>query len=299
MKKGLKSILICGGIALVVGLGLIVAGIVAGASWFDVGDVIFSGKYSIGSNVTWGIGRSRDMESDKLEGEANVLKDIDAKDIKKLNIEMAAGRLDIKVGKSEYLQVNNDEKRGDCYVNHVGNELTITINGKHNNSRGARTTLWIPSGLTIADTNIRVDAGKVDVEEINATDLTIKVGAGQAITGTINATTLDVEVDAGEFKSKGKVTADVVELEVAAGSLNVDLLEARHADLNVDVGHIKVKFAGKESDYNIEAKCDLGTVKIGNSTHHLGKGHQSHNPSVNKTIEVDCNVGQATINFNN
>jgi len=299
MNKGFKGILISGAIALLVGIALVVAGIAAGASWSDVGNTLFSGKYSIGPDGNWGAGVAEVIDGDKLVGESRVLKDIDANSIENLTIKMAAGRLDIKEGKSKYFQVVNREKSGDCYIEQEGNDLTIIVRGKHGNNMGARTTFWIPQGLEVANLAIHTDAGQVQTENLNAQELKMSVGAGQIKTEAINANQVDIEVDAGEFKGNGKITANQATLKVNAGSLKVALLESKDADVNVDVGHIKINFAGAQRDYNIDAVVDVGEIKIGNEHYHLGRGYKSQDSSVDKTIEVDCSVGQATIDFEN
>ena len=299
MKRGFKGILIAGAIALLVGLGMIVAGIAAGASWSDVGNVIFSGKYSIGPNKGWGISYNKDVAGSKLDGESNILDEIDASSIKQLTISMAAGDLDIKEGSSQYFQVVNNESRGECYIEHDGDELEITIKGRHGNSVGAKATVWIPKGLEIDDLEIRTGAGKVETENLSADKLKLSVGAGQIVAKDINANDLDIEVDAGEFKGNGKIVADVADLKVAAGSLKVSLLESKSADVKVDIGHIGVKFAGAESDYNIDADCDIGEIRIGGKSYHMGKNHHSLNSNSDNTIEIECNIGQATIDFEN
>ena len=297
MKRGFKGILIAGAIALLVGLGLVAAGIAAGASWTDVGNVFFSGKYSIGPDWNWG--QTEINESNRLEGESNVLKDIDAKSIEKLTISMAAGELDIKEVNSEYFQVVNKESRGNCYIEHNGNELKVTIRGKRGNSFGAQATFWIPKGLKVNELEIRTDAGKVQTESLDAQKLTMSVGAGQIVSEAINATNLDIQVDAGEFKGTDKITAKQATLKVDAGNLKAALLEAKDADINVDVGHINVKFVGAPKDYNIDADVDVGEIRIGGDSYHMGKKYESKDSNMDKTIEVDCSVGQATIDFEN
>ena len=297
MNKGFRNVLIASAVVLLVGFGLIVAGVVAGASWRDVGDVILSDKYSFGNGVHWGVGYATEAKGNKLDSEENILKEVDAKSIEKLTINMEAGNLEIKEGKSAYFQMVNKKNRGDCYVDYNGNELTITIRGKNNNSRGARATFWIPKGLEIANIEVKVDAGRVTTEDINATDLTITVGAGQVKANAITAKNLSIEVDAGEFKNTGNIVADEANLRVAAGQLKVDMLEAKHVGASVDVGNMNIKFAGAEEDYDIDAECDLGELKIGDKSYHIGKEYQSRVSNTDKTIKVECSVGKATIGF--
>ena len=301
MNKGFRGILIAGAIALLAGFGLVVAGIVAGASWSDVGSVIFSGKYSIGPSTNWGwkTGATEVESGDKLDEESNILKDIDARAIEKLTIEMSAGELKVKEGNSEYFQIVNQEKTGDCYISHDEEELTITVRGKYGNNTGAKTTVWLPKGFEADELMIHTDAGKVQTENLKATTLKLSVGAGQIRTEAISASDVNIEVDAGEFRGSGKITTERAELKVAAGGLRVDLLEAEDADVKVDVGHINVKFVGNQDDYNIDAECDVGEMRIGGQKYYLGKEYQSKNSNANKTIQVECNVGQAIVDFEN
>ena len=298
MKKPIRGILMVSFVALIVGIGLVIAGVVAGATWQDAGNAFFSGKYSIGKSTFIGIGANWKSQAvgDKLSGEDNVLKEVDAKKVERLTIRIFAGELDIKEGKSDYFQVNNKENRGNCFVEYSDNELTITFEGnKH--GKGAKATLWIPEGLSIDEVEVRVDAGKITVDTLEATNLMASVGAGQLITKDIQATTVDIEVDAGEFKSGGEMIADKVALRVAAGAIKVNLIDTKDADLNVAAGSISATFAGQESDYRIDANCDIGRIKIGGESYHVGKDYKSWGEASGRVIVVECSVGEAEINF--
>ena len=317
MNKFVRGTLITGLIVLVLGIGLVIAGFAAGATWQNVGEVIFSGRFSFNSRSFGVVSDIGTGPGEEMSDESIILEQVDVKKLEKVTIHMGAGDLDVEEGKSGYFQINNKVNRGHCFVDYADDELTITFKGK-NYGRGAKATVWIPKGIDIEDIELRVDAGKVTTADIKGKNITATVGAGQLVTGVIEATNLtmevdagqikiddvkttnlSVDVDAGEFRNDGKIVADTASLHVSAGNLNVDLLEAKDADIDVDMGHINVKFTGKADDYDIEADCDLGEIKIDGKSYHMGKEYESKNSTAKKSINVDCNVGQATVNFEN
>ena len=297
MKKSFKVILLTSLVILFLGIGLIVSGIVSGATWTDVGSVIFSGKYSFGTGrITMLEKRDEDIAGTKLEGESNILEDINAKEVERLVINMYSGELDIKEGESEYFQVNNKENRGKCFINQEGNEVEVTFAHK-GNGKGAKGTFWIPKDLSLKEIEIRIDAGKIDAKVLKAASVEVELAAGQLLINDIVATDVEVTVDAGEFKSKGKIAAEKVDINVAAGNLKVDLLEANSSILKVDVGNIEAKLAGNIKDYRIEAECDLGRLVIDKEKVGFGHSYNKGESDAAKTVEIECNVGSAEIDF--
>lgn len=296
MKKPFKGLLIASLVVLILGVGFIAVGMASGATWQDVGITIFSGKYSFGPG-DWGIGVSEiDGEGEEISGESTVLKQVDVNKLSRLNIRMEAGELDIKEAKNGYFQINNKEKRGTCFVDYEENELTISFKSK-GHGKGAKATLWIPQGVSLEDLEVNVGAGKVEVENLSGENVSVDVGAGQFVVEDVKATALTIDVDAGEFKNKRKITAGTARLHVNAGNLEVNLLDAKDANLDVDMGHIDVKFSGAAIDYDIDAEVSVGEINIDGDKFYLGKEYESKNSAASKSIDVECNVGQATLDF--
>jgi hypothetical protein len=294
MNRPFKGVLLASVIVLVLGLGLIISGVAAGATWLDVGSVIFSNKYSYTGDV-FGVNRVA-FKGNKLIGESNILKDIDASKVEKLTLYISAGDVKIKESSGQYFQIDNAENRGDCFVEYNDNELTITIHGKYM-GKGAKSTFWIPDNLLIDVVDIYADAGKVEADNLAAIDLAVEVAAGQLKTKNISATNLDIEIDAGEFKSEGKITSERASIRVAAGDIEVNLIESHETKLDVDVGSLQVEFVGKASDYNIYADNDIGELVIDGRKQKLSAEYNSQNTSGNAIIEVECNVGKAVVDF--
>jgi len=294
MNRPFKGILLASVIVLVLGLGLIISGVAAGATWLDVRSVIFSNKYSYTGNV-FGVNRVS-IKGNKLIDESNILKDIDASKVEKLTLYIAAGDVKIKESSGQHFQVDNKENSGDCFVEYNDNELTITFQGRYV-GRGARSTFWIPENLLINVIEIYTDAGKVEADNLAAIDLVAEVDAGQLKTKNISATNLDIKIDAGEFKSEGKITSERASIRVAAGDIEVNMIESQETKLDVDVGSLQVEFVGKASDYNIDANNDIGELVIDGRKQKLSTEYKSQNTSGNAIIDVECNVGKAVIDF--
>ena len=142
-------------------------------------------------------------------------------------------------------------------------------------------TVSYPKGLRFKETSIDVAAGTV------------------TMSGEFRTDDLDVSVAAGEFTNAGKISV-ANDTTITVGTGNVELSELDVCDLDVDcgIGNVYLDILGKESDYNYAISCSAGNVDIGDSSY-SGVGHNKNitNPNAKGDMNLDCGVGNITVNF--
>lgn len=89
-----------------------------------------------------------------------------------------------------------------------------------------------------------------------------------------------------------------VELEIGAGEVNIDKLNADEIEFKCGVGSIKASLNGKQSDYNYEAECGIGNLVIGDTQQSglAGERKQSY-PNAARELKIECGIGDIEIYF--
>ena len=142
-------------------------------------------------------------------------------------------------------------------------------------------TVSYPKDLRFKDTSIEVAAGTVTMCDDFRTD------------------DLDVSVGAGEFTNTGKISvANDISVEVGTGNVEISELDMHDLEVDCGIGNVDLDILGKEADYNYEISCAAGNVDIGDSSY-SGIGHDKNitNPNAKGDMELNCGVGNITVNF--
>ena len=163
----------------------------------------------------------------------------------------------------------------------IGTEDDSLILETTGRSQNREITVSYPKNVRFKETSIDVAAGTVTMCDEFRTD------------------DLDVSVAAGEFTNTGKIRA-ASDTTIAVGTGNVELSELDIYNLEVDcgIGNVDLDILGKEADYNYEISCSAGNVDIGGSSY-SGIGHNKNitNPNARRDMNLDCGVGNITVNF--
>ena len=140
----------------------------------------------------------------------------------------------------------------------------------------------LPKNTTYEKITLDIGASLAKIEDIIAEEIHISVGAGQA-----------------EIKNLQTEKAD---FEVGVGKMDVQNITAQDFDFEVGMGQMDVEVCGKESDYDYEVECGIGSVKIGDTSysgigteHHSDKHgnghHETDNENTNCKMDIDCGIG--------
>ena len=284
MKKGTKGMLIAAGAFAVAGIGFCIGGISVaavetGGNVFDqAGQLLQDNDYPLAGLIHWGNAQyhSSDIDWDALDGNT-----VDMDFASDLEISLKYDELLIQEYDGDKIRVNvaNDAKN-DVVVKETSGKITITDTRSGNVKKKKQIKVIVPSGKDFDTISLGVDMGTIDLE----CDLKVQE--------------LSVEVGAGEFSGYGNITAAYCDLQVGAGTIDIDQIDVQKLNADCGAGEIDMVVTGKEKDYNYELSCGMGEIDLENSEYSgLGIEKNISNEGAKKDMVLECGMGEIDVEF--
>lgn len=284
MKKGTKGMLIAAGAFAVAGIGLCIGGISVaavetGGNVFDqAGQLLQDNDYPLAGLIHWGNAQyhSSDIDWDALDGNT-----VDMDFASDLEISLKYDELLIQEYDGDKIRVNvaNDAKN-DVVVKETSGKIMITDTRSGNVKKKKQIKVSIPSVKEFDTVSLGVDMGTIDLE----CDLKVQE--------------LSVEVGAGEFSGYGNITAAYCDLQVGAGTIDIDQIDVQKLNADCGAGEIDMVVTGKEKDYNYELSCGMGEIDLENSEYSgLGIEKTISNEGAQKDMVLECGMGEIDVEF--
>ena len=284
MKKGTKGMLIAAGAFAVAGIGFCIGGISVaavetGGNVFDqAGQLLQDNDYPLAGLIHWGNAQyhSSDIDWDALDGNT-----VDMDFASDLEISLKYDELLIQEYDGDKIRVNvaNDAKN-DVVVKETSGKITITDTRSGNVKKKKQIKVIVPSGKDFDTISLGVDMGTIDLE----CDLKVQE--------------LSVEVGAGEFSGYGNITAAYCDLQVGAGTIDIDQLDIQKLNADCSAGEIDMVVTGKEKDYNYDLSCGMGEIDLENSEYSgLGIEKNISNEGAKKDMVLECGMGEIDVEF--
>lgn len=284
MKKGTKGMLIAAGAFAVAGIGLCIGGISVaavetGVNVFDqAGQLLQDNDYPLAGLIHWGNAQyhSSDIDWDALDGNT-----VDMDFASDLEISLKYDELLIQEYDGDKIRVNvaNDTKN-DVVVKETSGKITITDTRSGNVKKKKQIKVIVPSGKDFDTVSLGVDMGTIDLE----CDLKVQE--------------LSVEVGAGEFSGYGNITAAYCDLQVGAGTIDIDQIDVQKLNADCGAGEIDMVVTGKEKDYNYDLSCGMGEIDLEDSEYSgLGIEKNISNEGARKDMVLECGMGEIDVEF--
>lgn len=284
MKKGTKGMLIAAGAFAVAGIGFCIGGISVaavetGGNVFDqAGQLLQDNDYPLAGLIHWGNAQyhSSDIDWDALDGNT-----VDMDFASDLEISLKYDELLIQEYDGDKIRVNvaNDAKN-DVVVKETSGKITITDTRSGNVKKKKQIKVIVPSGKDFDTVSLGVDMGTIDLE----CDLKVQE--------------LSVEVGAGEFSGYGNITAAYCDLQVGAGTIDMDQLDIQKLNADCGAGEIDMVVTGKEKDYNYDLSCGMGEINLEDSEYSgLGIEKTISNEGARKDMVLECGMGEIDVEF--
>ena len=284
MKKGTKGMLIAAGAFAVAGIGFCIGGISVaavetGGNVFDqAGQLLQDNDYPLAGLIHWGNAQyhSSDIDWDALDGNT-----VDMDFASDLEISLKYDELLIQEYDGDKIRVNvaNDTKN-DVVVKETSGKITITDTRSGNVKKKKQIKVIVPSGKDFDTVSLGVDMGTIDLE----CDLKVQE--------------LSVEVGAGEFSGYGNITAAYCDLQVGAGTIDIDQLDIQKLNADCGAGEIDMVVTGKEKDYNYDLSCGMGEIDLEDSEYSgLGIEKNISNEGARKDMVLECGMGEIDVEF--
>ena len=284
MKKGTKGMLIAAGAFAVAGIGLCIGGISVaavetGGNVFDqAGQLLQDNDYLLAGLIHLGNAQyhSSDIDWDALDGNT-----VDMDFASDLEISLKYDELLIQEYDGDKIRVNvaNDAKN-DVVVKETSGKITITDTRSGNVKKKKQIKVIVPSGKDFDTVSLGVDMGTIDLE----CDLKVQE--------------LSVEVGAGEFSGYGNITAAYCDLQVGAGTIDIDQLDIQKLNADCGAGEIDMVVTGKEKDYNYDLSCGMGEINLEDSEYSgIGIEKNISNEGARKDMVLECGMGEIDVEF--
>lgn len=284
MKKGTKGMLIAVGAFAVAGIGFCIGGISVaavetGGNVFDqAGQLLQDNDYPLAGLIHWGNAQyhSSDIDWDALDGNT-----VDMDFASDLEISLKYDELLIQEYDGDKIRVNvaNDAKN-DVVVKETSGKITITDTRSGNVKKKKQIKVIVPSGKDFDTVSLGVDMGTIDLE----CDLKVQE--------------LSVEVGAGEFSGYGNITAAYCDLQVGAGTIDIDQLDIQKLNADCSAGEIDMVVTGKEKDYNYDLSCGMGEINLEDSEYSgIGIEKNISNEGARKDMVLECGMGEIDVEF--
>ena len=153
------------------------------------------------------------------------------------------------------LEPNVELKNGTLEINTPSSNLNLNF---RNANFDNYIIVTIPADSELARISVDVDAGEVNLEDLNVSKLQVAADAGNIQLDSITSTRMEIEADAGNLEIR-KSSADTLNIDVAAG--NVELYDSTIGTITaeVDAGNIE------SHDCTIEngtCDTDLGNISL-------------------------------------
>ena len=105
-------------------------------------------------------------------------------------------------------------------------------------------------------------------------------------------------LNAGEFSGYGNITAAYCDLQVGAGTIDIDQLDIQKLNADCGAGEIDMVVTGKEKDYNYDLSCGMGEINLEDSEYSgIGIEKNISNEGARKDMVLECGMGEIDVEF--
>ena len=167
---------------------------------------------------------------------------------------------------------------------------------KWNELNGCRIILYVPEDAYFDDAEIEVGAGQLEFDRLHAKDISLEVGAGQISLSNLQTESLEVSVGLGRLELKD-MTVGTLDAEIGMGEFAAEGALNGDADVECSMGNVSLKLEGSQRDFNYELSKAIGNVTLGSSSSSGFASEKYVDNGANKTIDVDCAMGNVSIRF--
>lgn len=216
-----------------------------------------------------------------------------------LDVELGACTLEILTAEDGICRIST-ENIGKLQIYQKGEELRIrgTRKAKENASQ-CKIYLYLPEGYYWDEVDMELGAGIIYVESMEAGKLELEVGAGKLDMNMVIADSVEVSVGAGEV-TLDQMNVNRLELEVSMGNVSASGTVIGNIDAECSMGNIDLYLTGFQEEFNYQLECMAGNIELDGQNY--GKGitqTQKINNGADKRIDLECSMGNISVNFEN
>ena len=288
MNKRWKAFWVVILIVFVLGAGMMVSGVVLGASVGELRREFQLGSLQIGATqiVSLPFGRGiigDDWAIGELSDEV-----VRFSDIEQLELDITILTVIVREHEEDEVIIDSGRLSRDLQrrltVNQSGNRLVIRNDERQaRNLRGLNLAgnnqlmILIPSDVVFTSVDISVGVGTLEVEHLSAVEMSVDVGVGEAVFRSFSARYATVECGVGRVELNGSVEDRI--------------------SFNNGIGETVFRSTGRKSDHDMTLSSGIGAITVdGFSQGGLGNNSRINSGAETKII-VENGIGSVDISF--
>ncbi len=303
MKRTTKVILIIASVLAASGLCVAIIGLCLGGGprivqWAMNGDLSFGPMDLMGWNFEMNV-VDIDWEDEQTiySGTVDKTKIQGAREVQNLDVEIGGSILQLEFSEDQEFYFSSSESaKYQCYIE--DDILYLKSEGDFNiGRRDNEITLYVPKDWAYSQISIELGAGSIDIEDgLRAESVEIEVGAGKLTAESVEAERLFVEIGAGMVDLSG-VQAQAAELEVGMGQLIFDGNITGDMLAECAMGSMEFAMDTEEETHNYELECAMGTLKVGSHSYSGMANEHYIDHGAASVYELSCSMGEIKMNF--
>lgn len=247
--------------------------------------------------ITYNTSHIEISEDAEVIGNGEV-KEFFAGDIKNLDFALGACKVDVIPSDNNTVTISNTTKL-DIQSELADNTLRIYCDEDTVMlTNSGQVTISIPANMTFD--NVDFSFGAIEYKQsvaMTADTCTIELGAGDMEVESLNASYIEANVGAGNLTLK-KTFAKNADFEIGMGNLDMDGNISNNMELDCGIGNASLILDCMDKDHNVSYDVSMGTFKYGsNQVDGISGGNYIDNGS-DYEYTIACSMGNVDITFN-
>ena len=308
MKKFTKLCLIVSLACVCIAAICLGAGVAMGSGIKEVRTMADAGAFNVGALHIGSDGfyfGSEEVSSEDMEIQEGTVNDsFAASEVDSLDIDIKYGEVYFIDSDSDQIQISIDAPKRNVYkCKNENGTLTLkdkTSSYKWNtgmmNKHDVTVTIAIPKGKEFDEVTLITNAGSMEItHQFLARELDLEVDAGELIGEQLEAKNdFSIDVGAGNLEIQN-LQAKNLEVDCGVGEVNIGGKVSKKVDADCGVGQITMALIGNENDYDYEINCGIGSVSINGTTYSSLATEQKIDNNAGNKINLDCGVGEIDV----
>lgn len=214
----------------------------------------------------------------------------EAKNIKKLNIELSTSNLIIKEGTSFKIETTSNNISVD------ESKDMLKIKEKNNNIvKKEKVYIYIPDNYYFDIVDISTGVGEANINNLNANEITYEIGAGIVSIEYINILNKStINCGTGKLNIYNSILNNL-DLELGVGDSYINSKILGNSKIHSGIGSLLINIIGTVEDYKFNVNKGIGTVKIHDN---IMSDDLIYGEGTN-FIDLESGIGSVEVNFYN
>lgn len=236
---------------------------------------------------------------DATKLEAGKTMEYTSSDLRNLEFNLGAGEYEIVPSENGKVVITNNTKL-DLESGLEDGTLYVGIENRSHITYDDKNkvTIALPEGISYDSVYYNLGAGDFSQKlDIECNNFDLEVGAGKVYIQGLNANDLNVELGAGDI-TLYDAYAKMANFEIGMGNMTYNGDVSGDMEIDCSMGSVFMELFSLEEDHNIDYEISAGNFNYGHKSYSGIGYHKVNNNDAESNYEITCSMGNITIDFN-